>query len=62
MRKFNEDSVEIMQKILKQWIRCKEGHKEKGAYKDAVAELDRDRFRRLFEYAAGAEGAKVPAD
>ena len=62
VRRFNEDSIEITQKILKHWIKCKERHKEKDAYKDAVAELDRDRFRRMFEYAAGAEGAKVPAD
>ncbi|GAM09590.1 hypothetical protein OR1_01870 [Geobacter sp. OR-1] len=62
VRKLNEDSTEISQKILDQWGKCKERHKKLDAYKDAVAELDRDRFRRMFEYAARAEGAKIPAD
>jgi hypothetical protein len=62
VRKLNEDSTEIAKKILAQWEKCKERHRKLDAYKEAVAGLDRDRFRRLFEYAAGAEGAKTPAD
>lgn len=62
VRKLNEDSTEISQKIVDQWVKCKERHRKQDAYKEAVAELDRDRFRRLFEYAARAEGAKIPAD
>ena len=62
IKKLNEDSTEIAQKILDQWVKCKERHKTTDSYKEAMAELDRDRFRRMFEYAARAEGAKKPAD
>jgi hypothetical protein len=62
VRRLNEDSTQISQKILDQWVKCKERHRKLDAYKEAVAELDRDRFRRMFEYAARAEDAKVPAD
>ena len=62
VRKLNEDSTEIAQTILDQWQKCRERHKKADAYKDAIAELDRDRFRRMFEYAARAEGAKKPTD
>jgi hypothetical protein len=62
VRKLNEDSTEIAQQILGEWVKCRDKHRKADAYKDALAELDRDRFRRLFEYAARAEGAKSPAE
>ena len=62
VRRLNEDSTQISLKILDEWVKYKERHRKLDGYKEAVAQLDRDRFRRMFEYAARAEGAKVPAD
>jgi hypothetical protein len=60
VRQFNEDSTEIAEKILSFWQKYRGLHKERNAYSSGNAELDRDRFRRLFAYLARAEGAKKP--
>jgi len=58
VRELNEDSIKISETILKLWIKYKEKHKKKRLYPTGTAKLDRDRFERLFSYAARAEGAK----
>src|SRR6266704_2036402 len=58
VRQLNEDSTDIAERILGLWHKYKERHKSSGGYPDGVAKLDRARFKRMFEYAAGAEGAK----
>jgi|WetSurMetagenome_2_1015567.scaffolds.fasta_scaffold377684_2 hypothetical protein len=60
VRSLNEDSTLIAENILKLWVEYRDLHKEKNAYSDGNAGLDRDRFARMFSYAARAEGAKKP--
>lgn len=60
VRQYNEDSTEIAKKILSFWQEYRGLHKERNTYSTGNAELDRDRFRRLFAYLARAEGAKRP--
>ena len=56
----NEDSTDICERILKLWRKYKEKHKSKDTYSTGTAKLDRNRFSRMFSYAARAEGAKKP--
>jgi hypothetical protein len=60
VRQYNEDSTEIADKILAFWQKYRGVHKERDTYSTGNAELDRDRFTRLFAYLARAEGAKKP--
>ncbi|HUJ11625.1 MAG TPA: hypothetical protein VL171_16555 [Verrucomicrobiae bacterium] len=60
VRPYNEDSTEIAEKILGFWQKYRGLHKQRDGYSTGNAELDRDRFRRLFAYLARAEGAKKP--
>jgi hypothetical protein len=60
VRQYNEDSTEIAEKILSFWQKYRRLHKERDTYSTGNAELDRDRFQRLFAYFARAEGAKKP--
>ncbi len=60
VRKLNEDSVNISQQILALWQKYKARHKTDDTYSTGNAELDRDRFARLFAYAVRAEDAKKP--
>ena len=60
VRQYNEDSTEIAEKIRSFWQKYRGLHKERDTYSTGNAELDCDRFRRLFAYLARAEGAKKP--
>lgn len=60
VRSLNEDSTGICERILKLWRKYKEKHKSKDTYSTGTAKLDRNRFSRMFSYAARAEGAKKP--
>ena len=60
VRQYNDDSTEIAEKILGFWQKYRGLHRERNTYSTGNAELDRDRFRRLFAYLARAEGAKKP--
>lgn len=60
VRSLNEDSIDISERILKLWKKYKERHKSEDRYSTGKARLDRDRFARMFSYAARAEGAKKP--
>jgi maltodextrin utilization protein YvdJ len=57
-RALNEESTQIAEITLKLWVKYKDAHKEKDAYSDGTAKLDRNRFVRLFAAAASAEQAK----
>lgn len=58
-RPLNSESTKISESILDLWIKYKDRHKEKDTYKTGNAELDRERFIRLFISAASAEAAKT---
>lgn len=60
VRKLNTDSTDIAEQILKFWQKYKTRHKKDDTYSTGNAELDRDRFARLFAYAVRAEDAKKP--
>lgn len=60
VRKLNTDSTDIADQILKFWQKYKARHKKDDTYSTGNAELDRDRFARLFAYAVRAEDAKKP--
>lgn len=58
LRALNQESTEIAETILSLWVKYKGRHKEKDAYSDGNARLDRERLSRLFTAAASAESAK----
>jgi hypothetical protein len=60
VRKLNVDSTDIAEQILKFWQKYKARHKKDDTYSTGNAELERDRFARLFAYAVRAEDAKKP--
>lgn len=60
VKQYNEDSTQIAETIVDFWTKYRGVHKERDTYTTGNAELDRDRFRRLFAYLARAEGAKKP--
>ena len=57
-RSLNSESTEISQLILKVFVKYKGLHKDKNAYSDGTAKLDRNRLTRMFASAASAEEAK----
>jgi hypothetical protein len=57
-RALNTESIQISEIILKLFVKYKESHKIKNTYSDRTAQLDRNRFSRLFAAAANAEKAK----
>ena len=57
-RPLNDESTKISESILNLWIKYKKKHKDKDTYKTGNAQLDRNRFVRLFISAASAEAAK----
>ena len=60
VRSLNDDSTDKCERILKLWRKHKEKHTSKNTYSTGTAKLDRNRFSRMFSYAARAEGAKKP--
>ena len=60
VRPYNEDSTEIVERILGLWQKYQGRHQKKGTYKSGSAKLDRKRMARMFAYAVRAEGAKKP--
>lgn len=58
VRPLNDDSTSIARTLVSLWEEKKEGHRKRDAYPDGAARLDRDRFARLFKYAARAEALK----
>ena len=60
VRKLNTYSVDITRQILTFWQKYKARHKKDDTYSTGNAELERDRFARLFAYAVRAEDAKKP--
>lgn len=57
-RPLNKESTQISETILKFWGRYKDKHKANNGYSTGTANLDRNRFERLFKAAAAAEEAK----
>jgi len=57
-RALNEESTRISEIILNFWIKYKDEHQQTDGYGDGKAQLDRERFTRLFIAAADAETAK----
>lgn len=58
VRPKNEDSIEIVSTTLDLWVKYKNRHQQTNTYTTGNAELDRDKFDRLFSYMARAEKAK----
>jgi predicted secreted Zn-dependent protease len=57
-RQLNEESTKISKSILGLWTKYKEKHQLNDKYSNGNAELDRERFVRLFSSAQSAESAK----
>jgi len=57
-RPLNDESTKISKSILGLWTKYKEKHKLDDKYSNGNAELDRERFVRLFSSAQSAESAK----
>lgn len=57
-RALNQESTRISEIMLQHWVAHKKRHKTDNNYPTAIAELERERFTRLFIAAADAEKAK----
>jgi hypothetical protein len=58
VRTLNHESSRISQITLDQWIAARQRHRKENNYRTAIAQLERDRFTRVFISGATAEKAK----
>jgi hypothetical protein len=58
VRTLNHESSRISQITLDQWIAARQRHHKENNYRTPIAQLERDRFTRVFISGATAEKAK----
>jgi hypothetical protein len=58
VRMLNEESARISQITLDQWIAARQRHRKENNYRTPIAELERERFTRVFISGALAERTK----
>jgi Rps23 Pro-64 3,4-dihydroxylase Tpa1-like proline 4-hydroxylase len=58
MRPLNEESTQICEHILQNWLEFKAAHKQNDSYKDVMIELNWNTIREQFYALAVAEAAK----
>lgn len=58
MRPKNEESIQICEHILKNWLEFEKAHKDNDTYKDALIDIDWHTIREQFYALAVAEAAK----
>jgi hypothetical protein len=58
VRTLNHESSRISQITLDQWIAARQRHRKENNYRTPIAELERERFTRVFISGATAERAK----
>jgi hypothetical protein len=58
VRLLNQESARISQITLDQWIAARQRHRRENNYRTPIAELERERFTRVFLSGATAERTK----